>query len=260
MKADSYHVLSRYYDAAYGSKADLRDVPFYVDLAGRVGGPVLEIGCGTGRVLLEVAARGIEIEGLDASEDQLRVLQAKLDTSSPGTSNQIRLHHADMRDFALHRRFRLITAPFRPVQHLYSLADQIAAFRAIRKHLLPEGCFAFDAFYPQYHMLDEAMPVERPDLEWADPEAPGRIVRRFFLRQQDDRLNQVFSGQFIFRVFEGDQVIAEEREQLKMSYYTYPQFLLLFELCGFRVLEEYGSFAREPIGICKEMIFVLGCA
>ena len=259
MEADSYRVLARYYDAAY-SKADLRDIPFYTDLAERVGGPVLEIGCGTGRVLLEIARRGIEIEGLDSSEDQLRVLQAKLDVSPGGARNRIRLHHADMRTFSLDRRFRLITAPFRPVQHLYTVADQITAFRAIRKHLLPDGRFAFDAFYPKYEMLDADMHVEKPDFEWADPEVSGRIVRRFFVRESVDKLNQVFSGQFIFRVFEGDTVIAEEREEIQLSYYTYPQFLLLFELCGFRVLEEYGSFAREPIGICREMIFVLGCA
>jgi SAM-dependent methyltransferase len=259
MEADSYRVLSRYYDAAYASKADLRDVPFYADLAERMGGPVLEIGCGTGRVLLEVAARGIEIEGLDSSGEQLRVLQAKLLERLHGAGNRIRLHHADMRDFTLDRRFRLITAPFRPVQHLYTVGDQMAAFRTIRKHLLPDGCFAFDAFYPKYHALEEDLGVERPDLEWADPEATGRIVRRYFVRQHVDKLNQVFLGEFIFRVYEGDRLVAEEREPLKMSFYTYPQFLLLFELCGFRVLEEYGSFAGEPIGICKEMIFVLGC-
>lgn len=257
---DSYRVLSRYYDAAYGSKADLRDIPFYVDLAERIGGPVLEIGCGTGRVLLEVAARGIEVDGLDSSEDQLRVLREKLDMSSPDVRDRIRLHNADMRAFALDRRFRLITAPFRPVQHLYTVAHQIAAFRTIRQHLLPEGRFAFDAFYPQYHMLDQDLHVERLDLEWPDREAPGRIVRRFFVREQVDKLNQVFSGQFIFRVFEGDKLVFEERERVSMSYYTYPHFLLLFELCGFQVLEQYGSFAGEPIGVCKEMIFVLGCA
>ena len=259
MEADSYRVLARFYDAAY-SKANLRDVPFYVDLAERVGGHALEIGCGTGRVLLEVAAHGIEIDGLDSSEDQLRMLRAKLEVLSPEVRNRIRLHHADMRTFSLDRRFRLITAPFRPVQHLYTVAEQIAAFRAIRKHLLPDGRFAFDAFYPKYEMLEADMHVEKPDFEWADPEVPGRIVRRFFVRESVDKLNQVFSGQFIFRVFEGDTAVAEEREQILLSYYTYPQFLLLFELCGFRVLEEYGSFAREPIGICKEMIFVLGCA
>src|SRR5512147_2640743 len=161
MAADSYRVLSRYYDAAYASKADLRDIPFYVDLAARVGGPVLEIGCGTGRVLLEIAAHGIEIEGLDLSEDQLRVLQAKIDAAA---SHPIRLHYADMRDFVLGRRFRLIIAPFRPMQHLYTVADQIAAFRAIRAHLLPDGIFAFDVFYPK-PIVDADTGVERPDLE-----------------------------------------------------------------------------------------------
>jgi len=259
MEADSYRVLARFYDAAY-SKADLRDIPFYVDLAERVGGPVLEVGCGTGRVLLEVAARGIEIDGLDSSEDQLRVLQAKLDGPCAGVRDRIRLHRQDMRTFSLDRRFRLITAPFRPVQHLYTVRDQIAAFRTIHKHLLPDGRFAFDAFYPKYEMLDADMDVEKPDFEWADPEVPGRMVRRYFVRESIDKLNQLFSGRFLFRVFDGDTLVSEEREQIRLSYYTYPQFLLLFELCGFRVLEEYGSFAREPIGICKEMIFVLGCA
>jgi SAM-dependent methyltransferase len=260
MEADSYRVISRFYDAAYGSKEDLCDVPFYAELAERFGGPVLEVGCGTGRVLMEIAARGIEIDGLDPSDSQLRVLRAKLDRSSSGAHHRVRLHRADMRTFALDRPFRLIMAPFRPVQHLYTVADQVAAFRNIRKHLLPEGRFAFDTFYPKYHMLEEELNVERPDLEWPDPEVPGRIIRRSFVREQVDRLNQVFSGLFIFRTLEGDKIVAEEREGLRMSYYTYPQFMLLFELCGFRVLEEYGSFSREPIDICKEMIFVLGCA
>jgi SAM-dependent methyltransferase len=260
METDSYRVLSRYYDAAYASKADLQDVPFYVALAERLGGPVLEIGCGTGRVLLEVASQGIEIEGLDSSEDQLQVFQGKLDAYPRAVRDRVRLHHADMRDFALDRRFPLITAPFRPLQHLYTIHDQIAAFRAIRKHLLPDGRFAFDAFYPKFQALEEDMLVERPDLQWADPLTPIRTIRRFFMRQQVDKLNQVFSGEFIFRIYEGEALIAEEREPLRLSYYTYPQFLLLFELCGFRILEEYGSFSGEPIGICREMIFVLGCA
>jgi SAM-dependent methyltransferase len=165
MESDSYRVLSRYYDAAYASKVALLDVPFYVELAERTGGPVLEIGCGTGRVLLEIAERGIEIEGPDFSADQLGVLGGKLHTLSPEIRDRIRLHRADMRNFALDRRFRLITAPFRPLQHLYTVADQIATFRTVRKHLLPDGLFAFDLFYPNYRALDENLGEERLDLE-----------------------------------------------------------------------------------------------
>jgi SAM-dependent methyltransferase len=257
MDEDSYDVLSRYYDAAYGSKADLRDIPFYVDRAGRTGGPVLEIGCGTGRVLLEIAARGIAVEGLDASEGQLRVLEKKLESASAETRNRIRLHRADMRDFALNRKFPLVIAPFRPLQHLYTVSDQISALQAIRKHLLPDGFFAFDAFYPNYSSLEESLGIEKLDLEWMDPEAPGRTIRRYFVRERNDKLNQVFSGHFIFRNYEGDRVVAEERERVTMSYYTYPQFLTLFELCGYRIVEEYGDFDRSPISVCREMIFVL---
>jgi hypothetical protein len=89
---------------------------------------------------------------------------------------------------------------------------------------------------------------------------PGCMIRRFFVREKVDKLNQVFMGQFIFRVFDGEKVVNEEREPLQMSYYTYPQLLLLFEQSGFRILEEYGNFARDPIEICKEMVFVLCCA
>jgi len=259
MDSDSYRILSRHYDSAYSSKADLRDVPFYVEMAQLTGGPVLEIGCGTGRVLLEIAARGIEIEGLDFSEDQLRVLEAKLHALAPGIRDRIRLHRADMRNFALDRRFRMITAPFRPLQHLYTVADQIAAFRAVRKHLLPDGLFVFDLFYPNYRLLEEDQGEERLDLEWPDPDKPGRIIRRYFVREAIDKLHQVFKGHFIFRTFDGEQIVEEEREPLQMSYYAYPQLLLLFEQCGFRIAEEFGSFARDPIEICKEMIFVLRC-
>jgi hypothetical protein len=63
----SYNTSAKYYDGAYAVKADLVDLPFYVDLATKFGGPVLEIGCGTGRVLLPIARQGIEIHGVDNS-------------------------------------------------------------------------------------------------------------------------------------------------------------------------------------------------
>ena len=59
-----YTVGAKYYDGAYQDNPNLHDVPFYLDLAQRYGGPILEIACGTGRVLLEVARKGIEIWGV----------------------------------------------------------------------------------------------------------------------------------------------------------------------------------------------------
>ena len=71
---DSYFVAAKYYDDAYAAM-HLVDAPFYVDLAKETGGPVLEIGCGTGRVLIPTARTGIEIHGVDNSAPMLAVLK-----------------------------------------------------------------------------------------------------------------------------------------------------------------------------------------
>jgi hypothetical protein len=81
-------------------------------------------------------------------------------------------------------------------------------------------------------------------------------VRRSYLRKSLDRLNQFTEGEFIFRSYRGEELVKEERSPLNMSYYTYPQILLLLKNAGFKVLEEYGSYDREPISVCKEMIFI----
>jgi len=77
---DPYAVLAKYYDGAYAAMTDLIDGPFYVDLAQRIGGPVLEIGCGTGRVLLPIARAGTTIHGVDSSLPMLGILREKIET------------------------------------------------------------------------------------------------------------------------------------------------------------------------------------
>src|SRR5438876_771057 len=79
---DPYAVLAKYYDGAYAAMTDLIDGPFYVDLAQRIGGPVLEIGCGTGRVLLPIARAGTTIHGVDSSLPMLDLLAKNARRSS----------------------------------------------------------------------------------------------------------------------------------------------------------------------------------
>ena len=81
MPEDVYEAGAEYYDSAYTAKTDLVDQAFYVDLATRTGGPVLELGCGTGRITLPIAERGIDITGVDSSSSMLQVLHNKLDRS-----------------------------------------------------------------------------------------------------------------------------------------------------------------------------------
>src|ERR1700758_1565379 len=141
---DSYEILASHYDTGYCSKQDLVDVPFYVDLARKSGGPVLEIACGTGRVLLPIAREGIEIHGVDNSAAMLRILRAHLKEEPAEVAQRVELHEGDMRSFRLKRKYPLAIIPFRPMQHMYTVADQVNALSTAAFHLAETGILAFD--------------------------------------------------------------------------------------------------------------------
>lgn len=250
-------VIAKYYDASYVAKSDLEDLPFYLELATQAKGTILEIACGTGRVLLELAQAGHEVDGLDYSPELLDVLWDKLSQEPTLVQEKVTLHLGDMRTFDLGKNFDLIIIPFRPFQHMHTTEDQVQALKSARHHLAPGGRLAFDVFYPNYQALEAPIGEEYLDFEWVDDQFPHRTVQRYFVRTQMDLLNQFFAGEFIFRTFENGEQILEERAPLEMSYYTYPQMQLLFEHCGLEIVEEYGSFQKDPIDIRKEMIFIL---
>jgi SAM-dependent methyltransferase len=255
---DSYEILASHYDTGYCSKQDLVDVPFYVDLARKSGGPVLEIACGTGRVLLPIAREGIEIEGVDNSQSMLRILRRNLAREPREVRERVTIHEGDMRDFRLEKRFQLVTIPFRPLQHMYTVQDQMAALTTAACHVMEGGSVAFDVFFPNCEGIPANIGKEILDLEWTIDAEPRKIVRRYFRKKSYDKIQQTFSGEFVFRTYEGDNLILEETGPLKMSYYTYPHLRALFLLVGLEPVQEYGSFAREPLdNTSQEMIFVL---
>ena len=249
MHQSDYTLSAQYYDLAYGRDARQGDQAFWLELARQAGGPVLEAGCGTGRVLLEIARAGISIDGLDVSPQMLAILRSKL------RGETVDLYQADMRDFSIPRKYRLIILPFRPFQHLYTVDDQLRALDNFRDHLDHDGLLALNVFFPDYRLLEEPI-EEHLEFEWTDPEDPHVTVRRYFTRLRSNKLEQYFEGEFLYGFYRDEELMREERYPVKLAWYTYPQMHLLFRATGFEVLEEYGSFAKDPISICKEMIFV----
>jgi SAM-dependent methyltransferase len=255
---DSYQISAKHYDQAYAAKEDLVDLPFYLDLAQRIGGPVLEIGCGTGRVLLPTGRAGIEVHGVDNSAPMLQVLRRRLEQEAQEVRDRSSISEGDMRTFRLHRKYPLVTIPFRPMQHMYTVEDQVAAFQTAALHLREDGILAFDVFYPKFEMLSAGAGKETLELEWQVRSRPDATVRRFFRKDAVDKINQTFSATFLFRTYEGERLVEEEAEPLKMSYYTYPHLRALFLLAGLEVVEEYGSFAKARLdNSAQEMIFLL---
>ena len=253
-----YELSAKYYDDAYAVKPDLVDLPFYVDLAKQIGGPILEMGCGTGRVLLPIARMGIEIHGLDNAPTMLGILRERIQNEPEQVRSQIALHQGDMRQFRGQKKYVLVTIPFRPMQHMYTLEDQVAALKTGAFHLDNDGILALDVFFPKFQLMDVGIGEEMLELEWPARSHPGRIVRRYFKKDAVDKIHQVFSATFIFRTYHNETLVSEETERIKLSYYAHPQLKALFRLAGLEAVEEYGSFSKTPLdNTAKEMIFLL---
>jgi SAM-dependent methyltransferase len=255
---NSYSVAAKYYDGAYASMRDLVDEPFYVDLAKECGGPVLEIGCGTGRVLLPTARTGIEIDGVDNSGPMLVILKQRLSKEDVTVRGRVTLHESDMREFHLNRTFPLVTIPFRPMQHMHTVHDQIRALKTAAAHVAVDGSLAFDVYHPKFEVLHLGIGEERLEAEWSPAIDPQTVIRRFVRKDSFDKINQTFTFTFTFRNYRKGELVHEETDTLKMSFYTYPHLQALFALTGLEPVAQYGSFAKDPLdNSSKEMIFLL---
>jgi SAM-dependent methyltransferase len=239
-----------YYDDAYAKKTDLVDIPFYVDLAKKMGG--------TGRVLLPTARAGAQIHGVDNSKPMIRSLTAHLQQETEEVRKRVTLSEGDMRNFRLNQKFALVTIPFHPMQHMYTVEDQLRALQTAASHLRDNGILAFDVFFPKFDKIDTGIGEEFLELEWPLRASPTRRVQRYFRKESVDKVNQTFSATFLFRTYEGEKLIAEETEPLKMSYYAYPQLRALFLLADLEIVEEYGSFSKKPLtNDATDMVFLL---
>ena len=149
---DEYAFVADLYDHIVGYR-DRPDVAFWVEAAVESGGPVLELGCGTGRVLIPTARTGIEIVGLDLSTHMLAVCRERLAGEPQEVQDRVQLVEADMRHFDLGQTFPLVATPFRPFQHLTTMEDQRSCLESVHRHLSEEGRLILDIFNPSLAWL-----------------------------------------------------------------------------------------------------------
>jgi SAM-dependent methyltransferase len=138
----AYDNIARLYDP--WSRSVVEDVSFYIEEATRSEGPVLELGVGTGRVAIPVAAAGIRVVGIDLSAGMLAVARERAELAGV----DVDLRQGDMRDPPVEGRFPLVLIPFRSLLHMETDRDRRTALRAVAKHLTPTGRLIFDVFAP----------------------------------------------------------------------------------------------------------------
>jgi ubiquinone/menaquinone biosynthesis C-methylase UbiE len=147
----SYDAIAALYDP--WSKSVTEDVDFYVAQARKSGGPVVELGVGTGRIAVPVARAGIHVIGVDDSEAMLVLCRARAEEA--GVSDLVELRSGDLRRPPVLERVPLVTCPFRALLHLGSDEERLEALRAVYRLLLPRGRFVFDVFAPSMEDVEE---------------------------------------------------------------------------------------------------------
>ena len=230
-------VAGPYYDLTYAALRDPSgDREFYRALAREARGAVLELGCGSGRVLLGIAREGIPCTGLDASEEMLAVLRGK------NPPPNLHLVLGRMQSFDLGpERFALIFSAFRAFQHLYTVEDQLACLARVRRHLLPGGLFAFDVFAPR---LERVAVSNEPEAEDARFENEGEEVVRYASARRD-RAAQMMEITHRYERRRDGRVVEERTFRSRLRYFFRYELEHLLARSGFTDLEFFGGFGRR---------------
>ena len=235
------------------------DEAFYVEEAARAGGPVLEIACGTGRILIPIAESGVPIVGLDRAPAMLEVARRKIDALPEETKRRIQTVEGDMRAFSLERRFPLAIIPYRAFLHMMNAGDQRRTLTRIREHLTDRGRLIFNVFDPSIELIAAYMKPLGGSLKHAGsfthPETGNRVMVSD-TRRYDPSEQILEEHRFFEEVDDEGRVLSKTTTPLYLRYVHRFEMQHLLELCGYEVEALYGDFRRGPFRHGHEQVWV----
>jgi SAM-dependent methyltransferase len=231
LSGSPYDAIAELYDP--WSRSVTEDVPFYVAEAVTSGGPVVELGVGTGRIAVPTAAAGVRVIGVDSSAGMLDVCRRRAEAA--GVADLLDLRLGDISAPPVSQRVRLVTCPFRAYLHLADEAARVRALRAARELLVPAGRLIFDVFAPR-----------RDDIE----ETHGRWIERepgIFERADWDERERILTL----------SVRGESGQAtMRLAWISEPQWRATLETAGFEVERSYGWFDYRLYRGGEDMVFV----
>jgi SAM-dependent methyltransferase len=231
------------YDIIYGGYKE--DIEFYKKEAKKVDGKVLEVGCGTGRVYLELLKEGIDIYGIDISKRMLEELKRKAKAMS--LIPKVRI--GDMRNFKFKEKFSLIIVPFRTFLYNLTTEDQLKTLKNFKRNLKENGKVILNFFYPD---IERMMSFGKESEELIVTDTGEYVVRErsYFV----DEINQIIETSVV--VYKQGELYWKGSYRFALIYKR--EFELLLRLAGFRKWEVYGGFDYKPLTSYKqEMVWII---
>lgn len=249
-----YAATARFYDAETGDKSD--DLRMYSRLAAESvesDGGILDVGCGTGRVLIHLAQAGHAVQGIDSSRAMLDRLAHKLQLM-PHLQKLIRYVEADVLCHNERQRFRLILLTYNALMHFEQQAQQLALLRRLHGWLAVGGRLVLD--------LPNAGPV------FATPDSDALIFERSFVEPQSghlvmlqsvswlNRTTQVLHVDWIYDEIDGAGAVKRLTAPHRLRYFFLPELRLLLDCCGFAVEAVWGDTEGAPFDEDSERMIV----
>jgi SAM-dependent methyltransferase len=225
----NYDAIAELYDP--WSASVVEDVAFYLAEARTSGGPVVELGVGTGRIAVPIAADGIRVIGIDSSQGMLDVCARRAALAGV----ELDLRFGDLREPPVSERVPLVICPFRSLLHMHTDEDREAVLRAAHELLLPGGRFVFDVFAP------DADDIEQTHGRWLERE-PGIFEHALWDEQARTLSLTVRDG--------------ERETTMALAWLSPGEWQVLLERSGYEIEECYGWFDRTPYAGREDTVWV----
>ena len=232
------------------------DVEFYRRLAREGGGPVLEVGCGTGRVAVALAADGHEVVGVDLSAPMLGRAEQRRAGLDKEVAGRLTFAQGDMITLDVGRQFALVITPSRVFQFALTTEAQRAALAALRRHLRPDGRLVLDLFDPLLEFVVPGAPTGRKG-ELVHPASGNRVTWEVTGRYPDPAGQVIVEDWTWQELASNGEPLRTDVERLILRWSTRSEMRLLFELAGLEVVAEYGDFEGGSPAYGREQVWVL---
>jgi SAM-dependent methyltransferase len=245
---------ARIYDDWQEGRWGNRDLVLWTELAKQADGPILELACGTGRLVLPLAREGLDVTGLDLSQNMLTIARQKLAQEPAEVQARLKLVDGDMSKFSLDRKFGLIFIAFRSFQNLLERENQRSCLECCREHLMPKGRFALNIFNPNLSKISQPGEVH---FDFGESLMSDGNRLRHTADTTYDTVNQLLSARMNFDVIDASGKVSAHEYPLELRYYFRFEMEWMLEACGFEVEALYGNFDKSPLQAdSPEMIFV----
>lgn len=246
-----YGMMAEFWDLFRGDTSTWDDRFFYLDVVKKYGQPVLDIGCGTGRILLDFMQQGFDIDGIDNSPDMLALLKQKAETLNLNPT----VYQQEMHNLSLPRKYQTILVPSSSFQLLLEASLPPLAMKCFYEHLLPGGVLAI----PFMTLWKEGDPLEGEFTREVTRPEDGATIRRWSHSRFDPETDFEHTIDRYEIVRDGEGIASEEHHQSPATRsYTQEQAVALYKAVGFKDIQVLHEFTFEPVKPEDTLFCVLG--